>query len=260
MNDSADNRKPTRRFSDRVDYYVRYRPAYPPALLRFLEGAAGLTPQTIVADVGSGTGILSQLFLVYGCPVYGIEPNPEMRAAAEASLREYPHFTSVAATAEATTLPTARVDLVTVGQALHWFDLPAARQEFGRILRPGGHAAIVYNDWRRADHSFAAAYAQVLRTYGLDYEQTTHVRVEKEEMRAAFFPAGYQTAIFENDQEFDFAGLRGRVLSASYAPLPGHPNYEPMMAALHRLFDEFAQDGLLHFPYETHVDCGRLDA
>ena len=120
---------PTRRFSNRVDDYVRYRPHYPPGVLDRLREGIALTPRTVIADVGSGTGISTELFLQNGNTVFAIEPNPEMRAAAERLLGGRPNFHSVRGTAEATTLPDGSVDCVVAAQAFHWFDPEKTRVE-----------------------------------------------------------------------------------------------------------------------------------
>ena len=258
MQPADDERAPTQRFSDRVDYYVKYRPHYPAAILPFLEDAIGLAPGWHVADVGSGTGILSRRFLDYGCTVYGVEPNGAMRRAAERWLAAYDRFHSVAATAEATTLPANSVELVTAGQAFHWFDRPAARAEFRRILRPKGAVALVYNEWGAPDDPFVQAYDALFTEHGTDYEAVNKGRATKEELLHEFFgPAGYGEATFSNPQWLDWEALRGRVLSSSYAPLPGHPNYEGLSVALRRLFAAFAVDGRVRFPYQTIVYWGR---
>ena len=110
---------PTRRFSSRVENYIKYRPGYPPAVFRLLESECGLTADSVVADVGSGTGLLSELFLGNGYRVYGIEPNREMREAGERLLSSYTNFKSVGGRAEETTLDDGSVDFVTAGQAFH---------------------------------------------------------------------------------------------------------------------------------------------
>src|SRR5689334_13983183 len=94
----------TTRFSNRVDDYIKYRPSYPVGILDLLKKDYGLTSSSVIADIGSGTGISTGLFLKNGNPVIGIEPNKEMREAAERLLKGYPKFRSVSATAEATTL------------------------------------------------------------------------------------------------------------------------------------------------------------
>ncbi len=109
------------RFSRGVENYIRYRPRYPQQLVDLLKAECGLSPAHIVTDIGSGTGLLTELFLKNGNQVYGVEPNLEMRSAAESLLRSHPLFTSIAGTAEATTLANHSVHLITVGQAFHWF-------------------------------------------------------------------------------------------------------------------------------------------
>jgi SAM-dependent methyltransferase len=247
----------TRRFSSRVDNYVRYRPGYPAAVVDLLVAECGLRPGALVADVGSGTGLLTELFLKAGATMYAVEPNPEMRAAGERLLGGYAGFTSVDGTAEATTLPDASVDFVTAGQAFHWFDHARARAEFARILRPAGWAALVWNE-RRSSTSFLVAYEQLLRDYALDYAAVDHRQIGAAEIAAFFTPGRYKVATFDNRQHFDFEGLRGRLLSSSYAPEAGHPRHAPMLGALRALFDAHQVDGVVAFEYDTNVYYGRL--
>jgi len=251
---------PTRRFSDRVADYVRYRPGYPEALLRALETEAGLGLGTGMADVGSGTGISTALLLRSGAEVWAVEPNPEMRRAAEERLGGEPRFHSVAGTAEATTLPDASVDLVAAGQAFHWFDRERARAEFLRILAPPprlGRLALFWNSRRTDSTPFLRDYEALLRRFGTDYERIDHMKLGPEVFEA-FFAGPFESHRFENHQVFDFEGLRGRLLSSSYTPAPGHPDHEPMLAELRRLFDRHQEDGQVRFEYDTELHLGRL--
>ncbi|MBV8308551.1 MAG: class I SAM-dependent methyltransferase, partial [Gammaproteobacteria bacterium] len=134
--------RPTERFSARADHYRRARPAYPAAALDLLAAHCGLKPGAIVADVGSGTGILTEQLLERGAQVIAVEPNDAMRAAAEEQLGAEARFRSVGASAEATTLPAQSVDLWVAAQAFHWFDAVRARLEALRVLRRGGFAAL----------------------------------------------------------------------------------------------------------------------
>jgi SAM-dependent methyltransferase len=245
------------RFSNRVADYVRYRPGYPRGVLDLLRDECGLTPASAIADIGSGTGILTKLFLDNGNFVYGIEPNAAMREAGEELLAAYPKFRSVAATAEATTLPEAAVDLVTAAQAFHWFHPPAARLEFARILRPGGFVAVIWNERKKDLGPFAEQYEQLLRTYGTDYARVSEAYPESQRM-SELFGGGFRHRTFPNEQTMDFAALRGRLLSSSYAPAAGHRNHEPMLADLRKMFDSHAVSGRVRFEYETHVYYGRL--
>jgi SAM-dependent methyltransferase len=249
-----------RRFSSRVENYVKYRPGYPAALVELLARECGLTRDTVVADVGSGTGILTELLLRNGNRVVGVEPNADMRDAAERLLAGYPNFVSVAGSAEATTLDAASVGVVVAGQAFHWFDHAAARREFARILAPGGHVALVWNVRRVDASAFMTEYEALLRAFGTDYEQVSHHGVDERELDAFFGPGRYASFVLPNAQAFDYAGLEGRLLSSSYVPNVGEPRYEEMLAALGELFARHEVDGKVAFDYDTKVFCGRLDA
>src|SRR6476469_8499971 len=135
----------TKRFSSRVENYIKYRPSYPPTVIDILTEHCQLTPAAVMADIGSGTGLLTELFLKHGNRVFGVEPNRAMREAGERLLAGYSNFTSVDGVAEATTLPDHSVAFVTAGQAFHWFDVAKTRQEFIRILQPQGWAVLVWN-------------------------------------------------------------------------------------------------------------------
>lgn len=254
----SSSRNPTRRFSDRVADYVRYRPGYPHELLHRLQRETGLGPGSVVADVGSGTGISSQLLLRSGCTVHAVEPNPAMRRAAEELLGDRPAFHSVAATAEATTLPDAGVDLVTAGQAFHWFDRAAARGEWARILRLPHRAALFWNARRTRSTPFLRAYEELLQRFGTDYLQVDHTRLGGEDF-AAFFTGPYRSWTFANRQVLDLKGLRGRLLSCSYAPAAGHPDHEPMLRELRQIFERYAEDGRVSIEYDTELHLGPVE-
>lgn len=248
----------TQRFSSRVDNYVKYRPGYPLEVVTTLQRAYGLAPSAKVADIGSGTGILTELLLRAGHTVYAVEPNREMRAAAERLLAPYPAVHHVAATAEATSLPDQSVDLVTVGQAFHWFDRPRARAEFARILRPGGWVALVWNDRDTASTPFLVAYENLLKRYATDYSQIDHKQITDAVLAEFFAPQPFRRHDFANRQDFDYAGIEGRLLSSSYAPEAGHPDHAPMLAELRRIFDTHQQEGQVAFLYATTLFVGRI--
>lgn len=250
---------PKQRFSTRVENYIRYRPGYPPGVIATLQEVCGLSPAARVADIGSGTGLLARGFLDLGCRVFGVEPNPEMRAAAERLLADDPNFSSLDGSAEATGLPDACVDFLTAGQAFHWFDPPRARQEFARILRPGGWVALVWNERRVESTAFLCDYEALLQMHGTDYRQVDHRNVEASpDALPGFFGGPYHQVRFDNAQVFDYAGLEGRLLSSSYAPGPGHPDHAPMLAELRRIFDRHQRGGRVVFEYDTNLYYGHL--
>jgi SAM-dependent methyltransferase len=247
------------RFSNRVADYVRYRPSYPSALIDLLREECGLRPDHVVADVGSGTGILSRMFLENGNRVFGVDPNDEMRRAGEEFLCGFAEFSSVNGSAEKTTLSDGCVDFVVTGQAFHWFDPVAARAEFARILRPGGLVVVIWNERLLDTTPFLRGYEALLQSFGKDYAQVSESYPRLAQIQA-FFPHAIAHKSFGNFQEFDFAGLAGRVRSSSYMPQEGDANSAPMMAALRELFDTTQQSGRVRMDYAAQVYLGPLDA
>jgi ubiquinone/menaquinone biosynthesis C-methylase UbiE len=249
---------PTQRFSDRAENYIKYRPTYPQAVIETLVAECHLTAASIIADVGSGTGILAKLFLDNGNRVLGIEPNREMREAGERLLSEYPGFTSVAATAESTTLPDHSVDFVAAGQAFHWFDQEKTRAEFARILKPGGWVVLVWNDRRVNSTPFLEAYEKLLLTWALDYHKVNHRLITDKVIAAFFQPGEFKLKRLANQQLFDLEGVKGRLLSSSYAPEKGHPNHVPMLNDLRSIFQAHQVGGQVSFEYDTLVYYGQF--
>jgi ubiquinone/menaquinone biosynthesis C-methylase UbiE len=253
------SKSPTARFSDRVENYVRYRPGYPPEVLELLRAECGLRPSHIVADIASGTGVFTRLLLENGNSVFAVEPNTAMREMGIQQLESLGSncLVSVAGTAEETTLHSASVDFVTAAQAAHWFDLPRARAEFVRILRPEGWCVLIWNERETTTTPFLRDYEQLLLTYGTDYKEVRHERTTAM-IHEFFAPALSEERVFSLRQEFDYEGLAGRLLSSSYAPLEGHPSYASMMQELERIFRAHARDGTVAFEYKTRVFYGHL--
>jgi SAM-dependent methyltransferase len=248
------------RFSNRVADYVRYRPSYPSALVDLLRDECGLRPDHVIADVGSGTGILCKMFLENGNHVLGVEPNYEMRLAGEDYLSAFKRFSSIVGSAEATTLADASVDFVTVAQAFHWFEPAAARTEFQRILRREGFVVIVWNDRLFDTTPFLREYEALLHRFGNDYAKVSESYPRQAQIQGFFAPNVFLQKRFPNFQEFDFDGVRGRLRGSSYAPSPDQPAFAPMMVELERIFNAHQQDGQVRMDYTTQIYFGRLDA
>jgi SAM-dependent methyltransferase len=249
---------PKERFSSRVGDYVRYRPSYPRGLLDLLARECGLGPHSVVADVGSGTGILTGLLLGLGASVMAIEPNAAMRAAADRALGGERGFRSVDGSAEATGLSPASVDLVTAAQAFHWFDPPRARAEFVRILKPGGSVALIWN--QRADTPFNRDYEAMLEQFAPDYANVRERdRAAEPKVRAFFAPQAPRFVRFDSEQRFDEAGLQGRLASSSYAPREGDPLHGPLLRRLAEIFATYARGGTVTFAYDTVAWYGPLE-
>jgi SAM-dependent methyltransferase len=248
---------PTQRFSSRVDNYIRYRPGYPPEVAELLRSGCELGPDSVVADIASGTGLFTRLLLEQGCQVFGVEPNAKMRHAGEQFLAAYRRFHSVAGSAEATTLAEHSIDLVTAAQAAHWFERAKTRQEFVRILKPGGWLALVWNERRTDSAPFLREYEQLLLTYGTDYQDVRHEHTTAS-IDSFFAPTPFQTRIFDNRQELDYPALEGRLLSSSYTPPPDNLKYEPMLHELRRIFAAHQKHDRVVMEYNTRVYYGKL--
>lgn len=249
---------PTQRFSSRVENYVKYRPSYPIEVITTLREECHLTSTSVIADIGSGTGILTELFLQNGNMVHAIEPNAEMRAAGERLLAGYPRLHSLAGRAEATTLTDQCIDFIVAGQAFHWFDHKQARHEFTRILKPGGWVMLVWNEREEQATPLLSAYTSLLQRFSPEYAQVDHRQVDQVALRSFYGPRGFKTRTFSHQQVFDMVGIRGRLLSSSYAPESSHPNYEPMLAELEKIFQANQVDGQVAFIYTTKMYFGQL--
>ena len=246
------------RFSSRVADYVRYRPGYPSALLELLRVECGLRPGHVIADIGSGTGFLSELFLKNGNRVYGVEPNKDMRQAGEEYLASYDGFSSIEGSAEGTTLDDASVDFITAGQSFHWFEPELARAEFVRILKPSGWMVIAWNDRRMEEAPFTRDYENILERFGLDYKKVKDSYPETQRIRG--FPGTFSQRDLPNHQILDWDSLRGRLRSSSFTPTEGHPNFASMMTELKRLFDAHQQQGQVRMDYFLRIYYGQMQA
>jgi SAM-dependent methyltransferase len=240
------------RFSNRVANYVKYRPGYPTDVLDLFKNEMGLNENSVLADIGSGTGLSAKLFVENGNTVYGVEPNEAMRKAAEGYLRQFPNFISHDGTAENTNLEDASIDFVTAAQAFHWFDPEKTRSEFARILRPGGHVALIWNARQLDTTEFLREYELLLKKYANDYDKVRHENIDHERL-GAFFGPDYRQATFSNQQVFDLEGLRGRLLSSSYMPAEDDPAFPALEKELNGLFAKYAEGGRIKVFYDTNI-------
>lgn len=247
----------TTRFSNRVADYVKYRPHYPSEIVDYLQQEYHLFTGQLIADIGAGTGISAALFLDAGYRVVAVEPNREMRQKSIELLSGYPGFRAVDGTAEHSRLDNASVDMIVAGQAFHWFNVPEAKTEFTRILKKGGLVVLLWNE-REISSGFEQDYDQLILQYGRDYVQVQHRNIDLPHIEAFFSPQACRLKIFPNYQLFDFDGLKGRLLSSSYMPLPGDRQYDLMMSDLQQLFERHNEQGNIRINYSTRVYTGRL--
>lgn len=240
------------RFSNRVENYVKYRPSYPPEVLHLFHNEMFLQTDSVIADIGSGTGISAKIFLENGNKVYGVEPNKTMREAAEVFLQEFSQFESVDGTSENTNLPDKSVDFIIAAQAFHWFDLEKTRPEFRRILRDNGFVVLIWNERQLDTTPFLKGYEEILKKYGTDYEKVRHDHLD-EKIFEDFFQTEFSHKSFLNVQTVDFAGLKGRMVSSSYIPSEDSEVFEPMIAELRDLFEKYAENGKIQILYNTNI-------
>jgi SAM-dependent methyltransferase len=243
---------PTERFTDRVENYVKYRPGYPPEVLALMRDEMSLTPESIVADVGSGTGILTRMFLDNGNAVFAVEPNDAMRDAAERSFAGNKKFHSVKGTAEETFLDADSVDIIAAAQAFHWFDPIPAGSEFRRILKPNGYIALIWNERELDTTPFLRDYEKFLLEFADDYRSVRHENISNDTLRT-FFEGDYNEKEFPNEQVLNFEGLRGRAISSSYIPPPGSPRFSAMNEALASLFAKHSENDRIRILYRTKI-------
>jgi len=248
----------TKRFSNRVDNYVRYRPTYPAEVVTVLEQEAGLHREHAIADIGSGTGISTRLFLDHGNSVFGVEPNFAMRQAAETSFAGSVRFHSVNGTAEQTNLAANSIDFVVAGQAFHWFDQTQARNEFSRILRPSGWVLLMWNTRRTDTTTFLSEYEHLISEFAIDYRQVDHRNIDQAKIQSFFAPAQFRYRRLDHVQKLDCAGLIGRLASSSYMPSESDPRYAPMVAAVEELFQRHARLGQVGIEYNTELYFGQI--
>lgn len=245
------------RFTGRADIYAKYRPTYPDSFIEYLYSQAGFQEGSIIADIGSGTGILTKLLLGKGSNVYGVEPNADMRKTAGQELAQYKNYVCVPASAESTGLNDRSIDFVTAAQAFHWFDRQKFKAECQRILKENGKAVLVWNS-RDMASELVQRCDELNRAYCPDYKGFSggadHVSPGA---FSDFFKDGvYECVVFQNDLMFDLDGFIGRSLSASYAPQEGAADHKPYVTGLKQLFEKHADSGILRMPNLTRAYIG----
>jgi len=248
----------TRRFSDRVEAYLAGRPRYPHELVAHLERIGALPVRGLIADIGVGTGLSAEPFLSRGHRVVGIEPNAPMRTASAEFLARYASYEARDGTADATGLDAGAVDLVVAAQAFHWFDPGRFRAESRRILRPGGWAALVWNDRDLTATPFLAAYDALLVEFGSDYLAIRYRHQGTDAIPVYFGGTVPPVAEFRHQRRMDWPMLAALAGSASYLPAPGQPRNAEMMAALRSLFESSADGGTIDMRYTCRVHAAPL--
>ena len=245
------------RFTSRVENYIKYRPHYPAEIINCLNKECGFSKDKTVADIGSGPGISCENFIANGNTVYAVEPNDDMRKAAEEIFAGSNNFISIDGTAEATTLENKSMDLIIAGQAFHWFDREKSKEEFKRILKPGGYTALMWND-KTASNDFMVSYYNLIKRFGTDYEKINHANVDDAVIGKFYSPAKFEKRSFKHTHPLDYQGLEGRLLSSSYIPLEGEL-FDEMISELKSIFEKYNVKGVVEMEYQTNLYFGKLN-
>lgn len=241
----------TLRFSNRVQDYILYRPHYPSGVMDILKSHYGLSPEHIVADLGSGTGISSEWFIENGNQVYAVEPNTEMRLAAESLNKGHLNFISRDGTGESTGLPDSSIDFIICAQTFHWLDAIEAKKEFLRILKPTGKVVLLWNE-RSIESDFQKEYEETLYRCVSAYKEVTHRDISESVLSDFFSPRTMTKYQLPNFQDLDLNGLIGRMMSSSYIPKEGEEHL-CLISEITQLFHNHQLDGKVRFEYRTSV-------
>jgi ubiquinone/menaquinone biosynthesis C-methylase UbiE len=246
-------------FSGKASHYVKGRPGYPPEVIALLKSECGLTSGSIVADVASGTGIFTKLLLDNGNPVFAIEPNEDMRIAAEHYLKPYGKLSSMNRTAEATTLDDHSIDFVTVAHAVHWFNIPQARKEFLRILKNNGWLVIINNS-PVVETPFELAYANLIKKYSINRGVKIKQSYSSQEaaLKDLYGGSAYMQKRFPHRHKLDWEGLVTRILSKSDVPNETEPGHASMLKEIKIIFDKYQIEGYVAQGYKTKVRYGHI--
>lgn len=241
------------RFSSCAENYAKYRASYAHEIINFLNEAIGLDKSSIIADIGSGTGISSKIFLDNGNSVYAVEPNKDMRQLAEKSFKSYNNFHSIDGSSETTNLESESIDIIIAAQSFHWFDPIPTKNEFLRILKPNGSVVLLYNI-RKDSNSFMGKYLELIRKYGEKY-----VKESSDNLITNFFGSKtvYEKVLY-NPQIVDFDKLKGNLVSYSYIPNENDPRFIPMISELKNLFDKYNKNGEVILEYDTCISYCKM--
>ncbi|HLE01785.1 MAG TPA: class I SAM-dependent methyltransferase [Bdellovibrionota bacterium] len=211
-----------------------------------------------ITDIGSGTGNFSRIFLQAKHRVFGVEPSQNFRLAAERLLSQFPNYMSIEGSAEKTTLSDSSVDLISVGQALHWFDIPDAHIEFQRILKPKSPIVLAWN-FAVPDSPYFSEYKKVLKKNGSsEGSQSNEAEVIHQELITSFSADGFSRHKFHHEQKLDWEGFVGLKLSGGEIPVAGKPGHKEALDDLHAFFGSLQKSGEVSIPYETRVYVGFL--
>lgn len=244
-------------FSGKESDYDQYRPRYPAQFISFLYETVGFRTDSVIADIGSGTGIFSKQIADRGSMVFCVEPNRDMRTVAQKKLSSYRNVYFTDGDCENTKLLGHSIDFITAAQSFHWFHVEKFRWESLRILKPKGKAVLV---WNRRDDACAVNQktAEVFRKYCPDFHGFGGGLKKDETGIEQYFGGKFHSREFRNDLFYDRDAFIGRNLSGSYAIGQNDGAYKYFLAELNAIFEKFSSEGRLSVPHTTAVYWGYI--
>lgn len=243
-------------FSERATDYAVSRPDYPAALFEVLKMNCPPNKGAVVADIGAGTGQLTQGLLKSGYRVVAVEPNAEMRDASNFRLGETDGYSSISGCAESIPLESASIDLITVAQAFHWFEVERARIEFLRVLRDGGRVALIWND-RVLEDPLHAALDEVFSRFGGAKRAALVAHEDRSDVPRFFGSTQPKQFVWPHDHYLDREGLLSLVFSRSYIPGRNTPDGPVIADRVRKIFSHFADNETVKVRYRTVAIIGR---
>lgn len=244
-------------FTGKSADYAASRPGYPPGLFEMLRSVSPPENEAVVADVGAGTGLLTAGLLEAGYRVVAVEPNAEMRAAADRQIGGVKGYRSVEGSAESLPIGVGSVSLITAAQAFHWFDVDRARAEFHRVLTSAGQVALIWND-RVLDDPIQMALDEVFLAYGGAKRTAVVARDQRSGVPRFFEPNPMRHYTFPNAQQLSREGLLGLVFSRSYIPARTSMEGAAVAERVGEIFYRHATEGSVEIRYQTTATLGRL--
>ncbi|HAE58271.1 MAG TPA: hypothetical protein DCG54_01870 [Anaerolineae bacterium] len=235
-------------YDTKAEKYAKYRWDYAAQAIAALFDTADVSLQTVVADLGAGTGILTRHFVGKTKLVYALEPEDEMRGVLERVFSGNRFCQIINGSAEHSGLAAHSVDLISVGQAIHWFEPEAARKEFLRILKPAGWLALLRN--YGTDPVYEKAVGQLFEKFS---KPEPAARISRQPLSFYFGNDSYQKLLFPFEYTLDWEYFLGSLMSSAFMPDENSPNYAEFESRAREVFDILSLNGQLKSTGETEL-------
>lgn len=245
----------TEKFNGLASVYEAGRPSYADAFIDDLFQKYGFSSESVIADIGAGTGKFSEQLLKKGTRVYCIEPNEDMRRQSTQVLRKYANCSILAGNAADTVLSDDSVDFITAAQSFHWFDTKQFKKECRRIIRIGGKVFLIWNIVQSSD--VMQKNHEINRKYCPDFKKDAFYKIKRDDIRIReFFDHSYERLEYDYPLCYNRDKFINRNLSSSHSLKTGEKNFEEYRQTLEQLFEEYAENGILCVPNKTVVYMG----